>query len=100
MLSLVGTLCENVDDSHNKTLHKSFFDDVQTMIKTSDVMKIIKFKEKWKGKPNMSSDERKIEEALEHGMIPCIAGHGVKKSFDRKSVKFQAYAKKCHVVAI
>ena len=53
-------------------------------------MEIIKFKEKWKGMSNTSSDESKINETLKYEITLHIATCGVKKLFDRKSVKCQA----------
>ena len=42
LLNLVSYPYENVDGSHNNILCESFFDEVQSMVKTSEAIEVIK----------------------------------------------------------
>ena len=80
-------LCENPDRSHNKCLCKSFFDEVQSMMKTlerkeSDIVKL-----KWDNLSNMVLNGIQINSTLCHNMLTCIAGYGLKKLFNRRNSK-------------
>ena len=59
LLHLIGELCANSDGSHNKTLHKSFFIVVNSMIETSERIEIYKLKDKWMSLKQIYVDGKK-----------------------------------------
>ena len=93
-LSLTSNLCPNSDGSHNKMLHNSFFDEVQSMIKQIEALEINKWKEKWSDLANMISDATKINDILNHKILPHIAGWGVSTLFKRTPVACKACVNK------
>ena len=87
ILRLVSDLCSNPDRSHNKLLHESFFEDVHSMIDQSERVVINLWKEKWKCVFKKYSSNESILHLLNHDVIPYIAGCGIKKLFNRASIK-------------
>ena len=89
LLKLVSHLCENVDASHNKILCKSFFNGTQSIVKKSEAIEVIKWRQKWSYLTTVCSDMVKINEILDHNITPHIDGLGIKKLIDRTPVKCQ-----------
>ena len=90
MFRLISKLDTNNDGSHNKLLHKSFFNDVRSMIKNAKRIETDTWKEKWSTLTSTCSINKAFNDALNHKIMPHVAGHGIKKLLDRDPTK-------CHV---
>lgn len=74
LLKLVVQLCVNTDGSHNKNLHKSFFDYAHSMIEQSEKLEIAFFQNRWHELGNTCSNSTGTNEILTNLFVPCIAG--------------------------
>ena len=84
LLRLVSKLCQNKDHSHNKTMYKSFFENVQEMTANLEKKEVSILKSKWSN--TKASALNNINSILKHDIIPYIAGYGVKKLMNRTPI--------------
>ena len=94
MLCLVSDLCTNIDGSHNKILHKYFFQDVQSIIIKSERIETDLWKEKYNDAIVKCAYGEAIKKMLNHDIITYVAGHRNKKLFDKVTIKCHACANK------
>ena len=55
------------------------------------------WKEKWKDVIVKCTSVESINNMLNHGIIPYVSRHGIKKLFDKVTMKCHACAKKYHI---
>ena len=82
LLRLVCDLSANTDGSHNELLHKSFFEDVHSMINQSERVVMRLWKEKRKEVFNNCKSNESMLHLLNHDVILCISGHVIKTLFN------------------
>ena len=86
LLNLASNLCESADGSHNGILCNSFFDEVQSMMKASEVIETSKWKDKWSDLTTACSDNAKVNDALTRKATPHVAGWDTKNLMKRAHV--------------
>ena len=80
-------LCANKDGGHNKILYKSFFDNVQKMIKSSETKEINALLSKWQDLRTICSNKDQITKIINHKITPHIASYGLMKLMKRMPIK-------------
>ena len=78
LLRLIGRLYTNPDNSHNKMLCKSFFEETHSMLEASERLVINNIKDEWSDLSHVGYDVDVINYILNHKIITHIAVYGIR----------------------
>ena len=94
LLTLVSQLCTNVDGSHNKVLHTSFFDDVHSTIESTEKVEVNIKKYIWLELSTLCLKDSLINKILINQITPFIFGYGLEKILKRAPITCACYKNK------
>lgn len=85
LLQLISDLCKNDNNSHNKKLRKSFFEDVKVSKRNLETSLTSTLQNKWSSMITINNEMRLL--ILKNKKMPCIAGYGLKKLFFKTKIE-------------